>query len=304
MKKIGILLLTAVFCAGCRAETTALTEPVSVTEESLSTGSTAPADDFSTTAPFPQEISSNEVEMLIRSEQDVGLYASMTLNEITALDITVESDCDLSFLSGAKAMTSLSISNGEVYAGQEPMESYVKSFEFLSSLTRLSELHICGVKDFPLSCLSGLPELNEMTLFACTISELPPAGGSVKELALYCCDFPSDLLRCFPDLTDLWIDGRVDDFSFLEGMENLRFLSLTMTGFSDMEKLSACTNLTDLTVLSREGTKAAPLENVDFLKELSDLKKLTVYHGALSAGQKETVISLLPNCEIVEYEAP
>lgn len=43
MKKITILLLTVLFCAGCRAEPTALPEPVSASEESLSTGSTAPA---------------------------------------------------------------------------------------------------------------------------------------------------------------------------------------------------------------------------------------------------------------------
>lgn len=321
MKKIGILLLTVLFCAGCRAEPTALPEPVSASEESLSTGSTAPSLTESTmltepvstaeeslstgsTAPFPLENSSDEMEMHLRSEHDVGLYASMPLDEITSLDITAECGCDLSFLSEAKAVTSLSLSNGEAYAGQEPMESYVESFEFLSSLTRLNELHISAVKDFPLSCIRGLPELNEITLSACSIGELPPAGSPVKKLALYGCDFPSELLRRFPDLTDLEIDGRVDDFSFLKETDHLRILSLTMTGFSDMEKLASCNGLTDLTVLSREGTEATPLENVEYLKELSGLKKLTVYNGTLSAGQKETVISLLPNCEIVEYEIP
>lgn len=266
-----------------------------ICEDSLSTGSSA----F-----FPRENSSDELEMHLRSEQDVGLYASMPLDEITSLDITAECGCDLSFLSEAKALTSLSVSNGEACAGREPMESYVRSFEFLSSLTRLNRLHISGVKDFPLSCLSGLPELNEITLSACTVGELPPAGSPVKKLALYGCDFPTDLLRRFPDLTDLEIDGKVDDFSFLKETGHLRVLSLTMTGFSDIENLAACNGLTDLTVLSREGAEATPLENVEYLKELSGLKKLTVYKGALSVGQKETVISLLPNCEIVEYEAP
>lgn len=266
-----------------------------ICEESLSTGST----DF-----FLRENSSDELEMHLRSEQDVGLYASTPLGEITSLDITAECGCDLSFLSEAKALASLSFSNGEARAGQEPMESYVQSFEFLSSLTRLSELHIYGVKDFPLSCLSGLPELNEITLSACSVGELPPASSSVKKLALYGCDFPSELLRRFPDLTDLEIDGRVDDFSFLKETGHLRVLSLTMTGFSNIENLASCNGLTDLTVLSRKGADAAPLENVEFLKELSGLKKLSVYNGALSAGQKETVTSLLPNCEIVEYEIP
>lgn len=246
-------------------------------EESLSIGSAASS---------PRENSSDEIEMHLRSEQDVGRYASMPLDEITSLDITAECGCDLSFLSGAKALTSLSVSNGEARAGREPMESYVRSFEFLSSLTRLNELHISGVKDFPFSCISSLSELNEITLSACSVGELPPAGSPVKKLALYGCDFSSELLRRFPDLTDLEIDGRVDDFSFLKETDHLRILSLTMTGFSDIEKLASCNGLTDLTVLSREGAEAAPLENVGFLKELSGLKKLTVYkRGAVRRAE-------------------
>lgn len=64
MKKIGILLLTVLFCAGCRGgsgeEAAAFTEPISISEESLSTGSAAPVvtasaetEVVSTTAPEP-----------------------------------------------------------------------------------------------------------------------------------------------------------------------------------------------------------------------------------------------------------
>ena len=61
-----------------------------------------------------------EMEMHIRTNQDLAAYSSMSLDEITVLNITVECECDLSFLSEAKNVTSLSISNGESYAGQEP----------------------------------------------------------------------------------------------------------------------------------------------------------------------------------------
>ncbi len=72
-----------------------------------------------------------EMEMHIRTNQDLAAYSSMSLDEITVLNITVECECDLSFLSEAKNVTSLSISNGESYAGQEPARSYVQSLDFL-----------------------------------------------------------------------------------------------------------------------------------------------------------------------------
>lgn len=64
MKKIGVLLLTVLFCAGCRGgsgeEAAAFTEPISISEESLSAGSAAPVvtasaetEVVSTTAPEP-----------------------------------------------------------------------------------------------------------------------------------------------------------------------------------------------------------------------------------------------------------
>lgn len=309
MKKIGIILLTAMLCAGCQsggleAETTTFTEPTSVTGESLSEGSTVPASAPPTETKTVSACVDHETEIFLRGNRDIDNYDLELLDQVSVLKITVEGECDLSFLSRAKRVNSLTIVNGESYADREPMESYVESFAFLSELNGLKELNIYGVKDFPLSYFNELPDLNAVTLSACGMNGSLSANSPVKKLALYCCDFEADLLRCFPDLTELWIDGKVDDFSFPEEMENLRFLSLTMTGFSDMEKLSACTNLTDLTVMSRNGSKATPLENIEFCKGLPDLKKLTVYRGSLSAEQKETAALLLPNCEIVEYEAP
>lgn len=245
-----------------------------------------------------------EMEMHIRTNQDLAAYSSMSLDEITVLNITLECECDLSFLSEAKNVIFLSISNGESYAGQEPARSYVQSFDFLLQMKRLQTIAVYGVDDFSISCFNGLPNLSEVILSACSLDGDSFLNQSVKKLALYGCDFSTDLLRGFPKITNLSIDGKVDDFSFLTEMDQLRFLSLTMTSFSNAEHLSACNRLVELTVMSREGAKATPLENTETFGTLSDLKKLTVYSGSLSAKQKEAVALLLPDCEITEYEVP
>lgn len=244
------------------------------------------------------------MEMHIRTNQDLVLYSSMSLDEITSLDITVECECDLSFLSEARNVTSLSISNGESYAEQEPTWSYVQSYDFLLQMKGLQTIAVYGVEGFSVSCFNGLPDLGEVILFACSLDGESFLNQSVKKLALYGCYFSTDLLYCFPKLTNLSIDGKVDDFSFLKEMDHLRFLSLTMTSFSNMENLSACNRLTELTVMSREGAKATPLESTEVFEKLSDLKELTVYCGSLSTKQKETVALLLPDCKITEYEVP
>ncbi len=171
-------------------------------------------------------------------------------------------------------------------------------------MNRLQTIAVYGVDDFSISCFNELPNLSEVILSACSLDGDFFLNQSVKKLALYGCDFSTDLLRGFPKITNLSIDGKVDDFSFLTEMDQLRFLSLTMTSFSNAEHLSACNRLAELTVMSREGAKATPLENTETFGMLSDLKKLTVYSGSLSAKQKEAVALLLPDCEITEYEVP
>lgn len=98
MKKIGVLLLTVLFCAGCRGgsgeEAAAFTEPISISEESFSAGSAAPVvtasaetEVVSTTAPEPSteasSISSNSKEPdPIETQDDFSDIVELTYEQI------------------------------------------------------------------------------------------------------------------------------------------------------------------------------------------------------------------------------
>ena len=218
-----------------------------------------------------------EVRRVLELDEETVIYTN-DLWRITQFDVPQEATV-YSDLARMIYLTDLSIQHG-----------HAEELSCLASLTKLQSLLIygCDIDQATLTTIAALPELTELTLAKCGLSNISPLENAHNLVYL---DLSQNSIR---------------DITAISSMASLQTLYMTNNALTDLTALNSLTNLQILNVSYNSITSIAPICTIQTLTELDVSNNLLANLGAvdnlpalttLNVGYNSlTEVSVLGNC--------